>query len=136
MSHTYSVKTAGFTAVELLITLFVAAAFLTAGYQLFSLVIQDGGDTRAEATVNNEAYNYLRQYTNAATNPCAVSTPISNSAVTIEGVTDSRITVSISCPQTSTPSLSRVEVAISYQTGSGAKSIIQATYVDKSRGAF
>ena len=30
---------AGFTAVELLITLFVAAAFIIAGYQLFNIVI-------------------------------------------------------------------------------------------------
>lgn len=136
MNRTSSTKTAGFTAVELLITLFVAAAFLTAGYQLFSLIIQDGGDTRAESTVSNEAYNYLRQYSNSATNPCAVSTPLSNSPVTITGVSDSRVTVNVSCPQSSTLSLNKVEVVITYETGSGPKTVKHATYIDKSRGAL
>lgn len=136
MTHASSEKAAGFTAVELLITLFVAAAFLTAGYQLFNLIIKDGGDTRAESTVSNEAYNYLRQYSNAATNPCAASTPMSNTPITIEGVARPRVTVSVSCPQSSTTSLSKVEVAISYETGTGAKLVKHATYIDKSRGAF
>ena len=39
-------STAGFTAVELLVTLFVAAAFLLAGYQLFNFVIRDGSKNR------------------------------------------------------------------------------------------
>jgi len=37
-------KQAGFSAVELLITLFVAAAFLVAGYSLYNVVIKDGGE--------------------------------------------------------------------------------------------
>jgi len=57
----------GFTAVELLITLFVAAAFLIAAYQLFNLVVKDGGSTRAESRAANVAYDYLRQY--AASSP-------------------------------------------------------------------
>ena len=64
----------GFTAVELLITLFVAAAFIVAGYQLFNIVMKDGGETRAESRAGNVAYDYLRRYTDAATNPCTPST--------------------------------------------------------------
>lgn len=136
MMHYSTHKNAGFTAVELLITLFVAAAFLTAGYQLFSLIMKDGGDTRAESIVNNEAYNYLRQYSNTPSNPCVASTPVTNSGITIENVASPRLTVTITCPQSSTTSLSRVEVSITYGLGVDAKTLKHATYVDKSKGGI
>lgn len=124
----------GFTAVELLITLFVAAAFVATGYQLFNLVIKDGGDTRAEAVVSNVAYDYLRRYTHTATNPCAASTPLSNQSIAITNIADPKITVSITCPQSATTSLSKVEVSISYGTSGARNTVKYATYVDKSRG--
>ena len=40
----------GFTTIELLVTLFIAAAFLASGYQLYSVILQDGGDARAQAS--------------------------------------------------------------------------------------
>jgi prepilin-type N-terminal cleavage/methylation domain-containing protein len=49
-------RTSGFTAVELLITLFVAAAFLIAAYQLFNLVVKDGGLNRAPPTSPTTIY--------------------------------------------------------------------------------
>jgi prepilin-type N-terminal cleavage/methylation domain-containing protein len=106
----------GFTAIELLITLFVAAAFLVAGYQLFSLVIKDGGQARAESRAGNVAYDYMRRYAPAATNPCTEQTPLAASAVSIEGLSNAQITVTITCPEFSVTSLSRVNVSISYNT--------------------
>lgn len=125
----------GFTAIELLITLFVAAAFLAAGYQLFNLVIKDGGNTRAESAASNVAYDYLRRYSDSSTNPCTTSTPLAGEAITIEGVASPLVTVAITCPQSATTTLSRIEVSISYGLGSDAKTVKYATYVDKSRGA-
>lgn len=130
-----SSSTAGFTAVELLITLFVAAAFLAAGYQLFNLVIVDGGNTRAESAAGNIAYDYLRRYSDSATNPCTPSMPVSTTPVTIEGTKDATVTVSISCPQFDTPSVSKVESIIQYGIGAESNTVKFATYVDKSRGA-
>lgn len=123
----------GFTAVELLITLFVAAAFLVAGYQLFNVVIQDGGETRAEARAANVAYDYMRRYSEAATNPCATATPLSNSSITVDSLTDVTLTVALSCPQADAPSLSRIDVTITYN--SPQKTTTYTTYIDKSSGA-
>lgn len=127
-------KSAGFSAVELLITLFVAAMFLAAGYQLYNFVITDSGNARAESSVSNTAYNYLRQYASSATNPCSPSTVVSNQAITISGVDSPVMTVTLSCPQTSTPTLSKVDVSITYNVGSTTNKVEHATFVDKSKG--
>lgn len=126
-------NTAGFSAVELLITLFVAAAFLVAGYQLFNAVITDGGDTRAESRAGNIAYEYLRTYSDSAANPCVALTPLVQSPVTVEGLSNATISVTITCPVKDAPSISNVEARITYNTPE--KTVRHATYVDKSRGA-
>lgn len=123
----------GFSAVELLITLFVAAAFLIAGYQLFNVVIKDGGETRAEAKASNIAYDYLRRYSNAATNPCTSQTALANLPITVQDLVDVSISVNISCPQTDTPTLSKVEAIVTY--GDASSTVRYATFVDKSTGA-
>lgn len=122
----------GFTAVELLITLFVAAAFIVAGYQLFNIVMKDGGETRAESRAGNVAYDYLRRYSDAATNPCAPSTPFPSQSVSIDGLLNPTITVQITCPSEDAPSLSKAEATITYNNP--AKVVKYATYVDKSKG--
>ncbi|MGV9001532.1 MAG: LamG-like jellyroll fold domain-containing protein [Candidatus Saccharimonadaceae bacterium] len=131
MIHTRSQE--GFTAVELLITLFVAAAFLVAGYQLFNVVINDGGDTRAESRASNVAYDYLRRYSNSATNPCSNQSPVSNQAISVTDLSDVKVTVAITCPQSDAPSLSQVESIINY--GNPSVMVRYATYIDKSKGA-
>lgn len=113
MIHT---KQSGFTAVELLITLFVAAAFLVAGYQLYSVIIKDSGQTRGEARASNVAYDYIRRYTSSATNPCATSTPVNNASITVAGISAVTVTVAITCPYTSRPSISKVEATVRYNT--------------------
>lgn len=123
----------GFTAVELLITLFVAAAFLIAGYQLFDVIIKDGAETRAESEASNIAYDYLRRYSDQAANPCAASTPITSQAVEGQGLTDATISISISCPQEDAPSLSKIEAVVVYNKP--AQTVRYATFVDKSTGA-
>lgn len=125
----------GFTAVELLITLFVAAIFLIAGYQLFNVVIRDGGDARAESRAGNIAYTYMRKYSNAATNPCTPQTPVSNTAVTenTDGLTNAKVSITITCPQSDTPTVSKVEAIITYNDPQ--KTTRFSTFVDKSKGA-
>jgi len=121
-------KQAGFTAVELLITLFVAAAFLIAGYQLFTVVIRDGGQTRAESRAANVAYDYMRQYTSSSTTvPCSPSTPLSNAPITVDGLSSPKITISITCPGAAN-SVSKVEAAISYNVP--AQVVKYATYTN------
>lgn len=132
-----SALAAGFTAVELLITLFVAAAFLIAGYQLFNVVISDGGTTRAESAAGNVAYDYLRRYSDSATNPCAPATPVTGQPVAINGFDelDATISVVITCPQSDAVTTSKVEATLTYGAGADAKTVKYATFIDKSRGA-
>jgi prepilin-type N-terminal cleavage/methylation domain-containing protein len=76
---------AGFSAVELLITLFIAAAFVATGYQLYSVIIQDGEAAREQAKASNIAYDNLRRYSPQATSPCSTVThlfPLSSAALT------------------------------------------------------
>lgn len=129
--HTF---TRGFSAVELLITLFVAAAFLLAGYQLFNVVIRDGGNTRTESAAGNVAYDYLRRYSESATNPCAPSTPLSSTPVAVAGTKNSTVSISVTCPMTDAPAVSKVEAIVQYGIGSDANTVKIATFVDKSQG--
>ncbi len=124
--------TAGFTAVELLVTLFVAAAFLMIGYQLFNLIIRDGGDTRAESAAGNVAYEYLRRYSDSATNPCTPSDPLVGEATSVEGAAEATVSISITCEQGDAPTLSKVESIVAYTIGTETKTARFSTYVDKS----
>lgn len=107
-------RQSGFTAVELLITLFVAAAFLVAGYQLYAVIIKDSGQTRGEARASNVAYDYIRRYTTSATNPCTTSTPINDAPISVAGISAVTVTIEITCPYTNQPSISKIEAIVLY----------------------
>lgn len=121
----------GFTAVELLITLFVAAAFLIAAYQLFNLVVKDGGSTRGESRAANVAYDYMRQYAATATTiPCTASAPLTGAPLTIDGLTSATMNVTITCLPNAISSISKVDVALTYNNP--AQTVEYATYVSSS----
>lgn len=112
---TASKNQSGFTAVELLITLFVAAAFLIASYQLFNLIIKDGGATRSQSRAANVAYDYLRQYTASSTTiPCTTSSPLNDAPLTVDGLSNVAVNVTVTCPSNTVNSLSKVEVDVTY----------------------
>jgi Tfp pilus assembly protein PilE len=119
----------GFTAAELLITLFVAAAFLVSGYQLYNVIIKDSGQTRSESRASNVAYDYMRRYTASATGPCAVTTPVNNSTITVSGLSAVSVTVAITCPYSSTTAVSKVEVTVLYNNPQ--QTVKYSTYVKK-----
>ena len=124
----------GFTAVELLITLFVAAAFLMSGYQLYGMIIRDGGEVRTRSTASNVAYNYLQQQktSNNPTNPCTLSTPINNQPETVDGLSNVTITVTISClTGNPAPTISKILVTVKYNDNGSQQEVTNATYVTK-----
>jgi len=123
-------KNKGFSAVELLITLFIATTFLIAGFQLYSTIIKDGGSARLESRANNIAYDYLQKYKANTTNPCTQTNPLTNSAITIDGLSSVTVSVAVTCPYTSVTSISKVTVTINYNGAS--QPVVQATYVDGS----
>ena len=45
----------GFTIIELLVTMFIAVAFLMAGYQLYGMIIKDGSETQLRTKAANIA---------------------------------------------------------------------------------
>lgn len=122
-------KQSGFTAVELLVTLFVAAAFLVAGYQLYNVVIKDGGQTRAQSRASNVAYDYMRRYSASASTPCSSSTPLSGSPITVAGLGATTITVALTCPYASLTTITKITVTVLYNNPQ--QSVVYSTYVKR-----
>ena len=127
MSHATE---SGFSAVELLITIFIAVAFLASGYQLYSAVVRNGADTRNQTTASNIAYDYLRRFTASATNPCT-AIPNSSLAPTIPTGTTlpaATIAANITCPFGSTSGTSLLVVTVNYGN-TNPKQVQHAIYV-------
>lgn len=119
-------KQLGFTAVELLISLFIAAAFLLSGYQLFNTAVKDSGDTKSQTIATNLAYEYLQRYSSSATSTCSALTPF-NSAVAVPDLSNVTVTVVITCPYPATNAISKVTSTVQFNTPSKTVSI--STYV-------
>lgn len=119
-------KEAGLTVIELLITLFIAAAFLVSGYQLYSVIIRDGGESRTQARASNLAYDYMQRYAVSASNPCVEQNILTDESVEADNLSNVQVTVSITCPYSNTPDVSKISVIIKY--GSPQKEVSHATY--------
>jgi len=90
-------KISGFSAIELLITLFVASVFLISGYQLYVSAIRAGGEARAQTSANNVASDYLQRYKASATNPCTNQTVLNSIPITVSGLSNVTVSVLIEC---------------------------------------
>jgi hypothetical protein len=121
----------GFSAVELLISLFIAVAFVGAGYQLYSVIVKDSGEARLRAKANNIAYDNLRTYTPQATTPCSVVTPTPTPTAPIAtgdfGLPNASITVTFSCPYGTLDTTSKLSVQVLY--GTPQQEVIHAIFV-------
>jgi Tfp pilus assembly protein PilV len=105
----------GFSAIELLVTLFVGVAFIGAGYQIYSVVIQNNGEARYRSKASNIAYDMLRQYSTQATSPCTAVTPTPTPTIpSNSGLSNPTVTVSITCPYGGTSPTSEVSVVLRY----------------------
>ena len=125
---TNTTSQAGFSAVELLITLFIAVAFIGAGYQLYAIIIKDGSEASLRAKANTIAYENLRTYSAKTTTPCtdvAVSPQPTVPANTIAGAT---IFVTINCPYGVGDPVSKVSVSVRY--GSPQIEVVHAAFVN------
>jgi Tfp pilus assembly protein PilV len=129
---TSTANESGFSAVELLITLFVAAAFVATGYQLYSVILKDGGEARTRAKATNIAYDNLRRYSPKAVKPCAAVTPSPTPTIPAgSGLLNPSITVTITCPSgTGTTSVSKVQVTVTYGP-SPQEQVVHALFVTK-----
>jgi hypothetical protein len=116
----------GFSAVELLITLFIAFLFIMMGYQLYGVTIASGGSTSAKSRASNLAYTQMRLSQETA--PTAITCPsaplVTNTSV--DGGKGTQ-TVTISCPSTLLVNLRLVTVRVVY--GSQQEEATHAVYV-------
>ena len=118
---------AGFTAVELLITMLIASMFLFAGYQLYTQVMKDGAETNKTALVSNLASERMQKQVRLLSGPCASSGP-TEVKITEAGIGEVTYTDTVSCPNMSaTPNLKRVKIEASYGTNPVIK-VAHATF--------
>jgi prepilin-type N-terminal cleavage/methylation domain-containing protein len=121
------VTQAGFSAVELLITLFIAAAFVSTGYQLYSVIISNGEGAREKAKASNIAYDNLRRYSPQATAPCSAVTPSPTPAIPSgSNLPSASISVVISCPYGTSSGISKVSATVTY--GNPQESVVHVLF--------
>ena len=113
----------GFSAVELLVTLFIAAAFLIAGHQLYTAIIRDSGAARQKARASVVAYDWLRRYSASVPANCSAggtslpnNQPVTPAPENLKNVT---VTVTYECAQPGMSELVRVRAVVKYGTEGG-----------------
>ena len=123
-------KQEGFSAVELLITLFIAATFIAAGYQLFSVITKTSADARQQARASNIAYDYLRRYSDQVVIPCAQVAPSPSPTIPADSkLPSASITASITCPYGNGTPVAKVSVSVKY--GNPQVEVAHAIFISK-----
>lgn len=117
---------AGFTAVELLITLLIASMFLFSGYQLYTQVNRDGSDANKAARVSSLVSEKVRATIASSTATCGASIP--NETKTETGVGSVTYVTSVTCPNPDTPTMRLVKVTATYDNPT--KTLEHATYAN------
>ncbi|HEY0965662.1 MAG TPA: prepilin-type N-terminal cleavage/methylation domain-containing protein [Candidatus Saccharimonadales bacterium] len=143
---------AGFSAVELLITLIIAAMFIISGYQLYSFTFARGTSAGQDARASDLAYDLLQEYKKgslqdeANSNGCTehqfgsfsddgnnTYLGVDVNAVPVGDVLGSRdltvtmAAIKVDCP-TEFQDMARVTTSITYKTGSTSKTVSYASY--------
>lgn len=125
----------GFTAVELLITLFVASIFLFTGYQLYAQVIRDGQEAANLSEMSNVTYERLLSEAASASQlvsgACTTEPAPTTSQSNVPGIGTVTYTTTITCPRgtAAAADLFLIKVRAAY-THNGSQQVLEhATYV-------
>ena len=124
-------KQSGFTAVELLVTLFIAAMFLASGYSLYVTVMSRSSSARWQAQADAIAFDYLYTYKSLTKVACTAYTPYNNFALSKEksaGLGDPTVTVSITCPLTAVNRVSKINVVVEYGPEGSRQNVNHSMY--------
>jgi len=119
MTRHSSPSQTGFSAVELLITLFVGFLFISMGFQLYTVMINRGNNQGDLAIANTYVKTSLEAFTNYMDGPQTYSCPTAPAqynqfAFTLDGNT---YDIRISCPnQADLPNLRLVTLYFKYKT--------------------
>lgn len=114
----------GFSAVELLVTLLIAAVFLFAGYQMYTQVTRDGSDSSRSAILSNILSERLRASAAAQPVTCVASGPATQTQ-TVTGVGSVTYSTTVSCPSAVLTSMKFIRVDATYSTN---KKVSHAIY--------
>lgn len=119
MTQRSSAIQAGFSAVELLITLFIGFLFISMGFQLYTVMINRGNNQGDLAIANTYVKTSLEAITNYMDGPQTYNCPTppvqyNQFAYTLDGNT---YDVRVSCPnQTDLPNLRLITLYYKYKT--------------------
>jgi Tfp pilus assembly protein PilV len=120
---------AGFSAVELLITLFIAAIFVFTGFQLYTVVLKNGTEANQRSIASGIAYENLRRYSSQVLSPCANATPTPTPTIPgNSGLPTPSITVTIDCPFGVGGLIGRVTASVKYGP-TPQKEVVHAIFV-------
>lgn len=125
----------GFSAVELLVALVVAAVFLFGGFNFYNTIANFSVESRGRSNADRIAYDYLRRYESTIGPTCAASTPLNQQALTddanVDGLSQPTITVIISCPLSAVPTLSKIIARVEYVDGVDTLFVEQEVYASQ-----
>lgn len=132
MKKTDTNKQSGFTAVELLITLFIGAAFIMTGYQLSTVILKDGAVIRARAKAASIAKETVKK--KAAGITVCNSTPVVNPSEAIppdSGITINSITTTVSAAYTCQASnnVIKVQATVNYKVAGSTEEVSNAIFI-------
>lgn len=117
---------AGFTAVELLVTMIIGSLMLLTAYQLYTFVLNDSADARMRATASNLAYRFMRERSGTDTTCPAITNPTTYPSIPAgSNLPNASATVNVTCI-TNDVTLPKITSTVSYGNG---KSISHATYL-------
>lgn len=110
----------GFSAVELLITIFIAATFVFMGYQLYGVITQNNQEVSDLSVASNSAQSATQKLVHNKDSYGADCTALAtNNTETSTGSFDqypTEITVTLTCPNaTELPNLRRVSATATYK---------------------
>ena len=122
----------GFTIVEMIVTVLVAAMMVGIFYQLFVSIVQAGAAARKDAAAHDVVSALIKRYPTTYSVSGDVNC-VADTEVTTTNGTSSEIgayteTLSATCPYTSSPSITKITGVVTYNNG--ASSVTQAAYVN------
>jgi len=125
----------GFSAVELLITLFIGALFLISGIQIYGFIFSNGTESGQSAKASNLAYELLQEYKSTAGGEVCTTDPVPDPSISDNhGLSIVSATIVVECPYSASGTaglkvISKVTVTVTFKAGSATKSVKQAAYV-------
>ncbi len=106
-------RQSGFSAIELLVAIIIAALMFGAAYQLYGVSLRNAASSQSRARASNIAYDVARQYQERATNPCTTLTETPTPS-DMRGLVGATVSAIITCPYGTTSDISLVTTKVTY----------------------